>query len=52
MNCIDEEEKNGKKSSSMGLMLIIQTNCKNWVGKEKLVEPSMCSHILKLVHQL
>jgi hypothetical protein len=21
------------------------TNCKNWVWKEKLVEPSMCSHL-------
>jgi len=29
MNCIDEEEKNGKKNSSMGWMLIIQINCKN-----------------------
>jgi hypothetical protein len=44
--------KKWKKSSSMGLMLGTQTNCKNWVGKEKLVELSMCSHTSKLVHQL
>jgi hypothetical protein len=23
----------------------IQTNCKNWIWKEKLVETSMCSHL-------
>jgi len=27
------------------LLLKIQTNCKNWVWKEKSVEPSMCSHM-------
>jgi hypothetical protein len=26
------------------LLLEIQTNGKNWVWEEKLVEPSMCSH--------
>jgi hypothetical protein len=26
------------------LFLEIQINCKNWVGKEKSVEPSKCSH--------
>jgi hypothetical protein len=25
-------------------LLLIQTNCKYWVWKEKSVEPSMCSH--------
>jgi len=27
------------------LFLEIQKNCKNWVCKEKLVEPSMSSHL-------
>jgi len=27
------------------LLLKIQTSCKNWVCKEKSVEPSMCSHL-------
>jgi hypothetical protein len=27
------------------LLLKIQTNCKNWVWKEKSVESSMCSHL-------
>jgi hypothetical protein len=27
------------------LLLEIQTNCKKWVWKEKLVKPSMCSHL-------
>jgi hypothetical protein len=27
------------------LFLEIQTNCKNWVWKENLVEPSMCSYL-------
>jgi hypothetical protein len=27
------------------LLIEIQTNCKNWVWKENLVEPSMCSYL-------
>jgi hypothetical protein len=27
------------------LLLKIQTNCKNWVWKEKSIEPSMCFHM-------
>ncbi len=31
------------------LLLKIQTNCKNWVWKEKSVEPSMCSHVYMFI---
>jgi hypothetical protein len=30
------------------LLLEIQTNCKNWVWKEKSVEPSMCPQLPNL----
>jgi hypothetical protein len=34
------------------LLLEIQTICKTWVWKEKLVEPSKCLHIAEFINSL